>query len=321
VRVLVTGASGFAGGWLVRACAAAGDEVVGVSRSGSVPAGAGARGIAIDLRDAGAVARAVAEAAPDVVYHLAALSHVGRSWEAPAETLDVNALGAVSMLEAVRRKAPRARVVWASSREVYGRAAVMPISEDAPLHAASPYGVSKAAGDMLAGVYADAYGLRIVRARPFNHAGPGQDPTLVLSSLARQGAEARRAGVSRVRVVTGNPDARRDFTDVRDVVRAYRLLAAAGDAAAPPGAVFNIASGQSVSTAEQVATLAELLAPIEVEHVVDPARVRPHELMDHRGSFDRLAQSVGWRPEIPLRQTMADTLAWWEAELARTDGT
>lgn len=310
MRVIVTGASGFAGAWLARTCLAVGDDVVGVSRSGQVPAD-GIRALALDLRDGAALADTLSELAPDVVFHLAALSHVGRSWEEPAATLEHNVSGAVNLLEAVRHRSPDTRVVWASSCEVYGTSAELPVTEAAPLAPVNPYAVSKAAGDMLAGVYADAYGLQIVRARPFNHAGPGQRPMFVVSSLARQAAEARLAGAARVRIVTGNPDTRRDFTDVRDVARAYRALAGDG----VPAGVYNISSGVSVSAADHVANLAALIAPIEVEHVVDPARVRAHEVMDQRGSSARLTEVTGWRPEIPLKQTLADTIAWWEAEL------
>jgi len=310
VRVLITGASGFAGGHLARACVSAGDDVLGVSRTGTVPEGGGA-GVALDLTDPPAVRAVVREARPVIVYHLAALSSVGRSWDDPATTLADNGASALAMLEAVRHEAPDARVVWVSSCEVYGAAPELPIPEDAPLAPANPYAVSKTAGELLADVYADAYGLEIVRARPFNHAGPGQRSIFILSSLARQAAEGRLAGARKLRVATGNPATRRDFTDVRDVVRAYRLLAHTAE----PG-IYNVCSGQSVSAGDQVRLLAELIAPIEVEHTVDPARVRAHEVMDLRGSHERLTAATGWQPEIPLRQTMSETIAWWEAELS-----
>lgn len=312
MRVLITGASGFAGGWLAQACAGAGDEVVGASRSGEVRPGAGS-GVAVDLRDPAAARKLLHDVQPDVVYHLAALSSVGRSWDDPAATIVDNVASSVAVLEALRFQTPAARVVWASSCEVYGLSDELPISEDAPLAPASPYAVSKLAGDLLAAVYADAHGLTITRARAFNHAGPGQLPIFIVSSLAQQAAQARVDGATSLRIVTGNPDTRRDFTDVRDVVRAYRLLA---DPDVPPGA-YNICSGVSVSAAEHVRGFAELVAPIAVQHIVDPARVRAHEVIDLRGSYDKLAAVTGWRPEIPLEQTRADTLAWWEAELRR----
>ncbi len=308
MRVLITGASGLAGGHLARACAEAGDEILGLSRSGRVSAG---EGRAIDLGDADAVAATLAAFEPEVVYHLAALSSVGRSWEDPVGTVEDNVRSAATLLEALRHGAPHARVVWASTCEVYGAADELPIPETAPLKPANPYAVSKVTGDLLAGVYAEAHGLAIIRARPFNHAGPGQRPIFLLSSLAQQGAQARLDRARRIEIVTGNPHTRRDFTDVRDVVAAYRLLAARAE----PG-VYNVCTGVSVSASDQVELLAELIAPIEVMHTVDPARVRAHEVMDLRGSADRIRAAVGWEPRIPLRETMRDTLAWWEQELS-----
>jgi GDP-4-dehydro-6-deoxy-D-mannose reductase len=311
MRTLITGASGFAGGYLARACAAAGEEVVGVSRSGSIPQGAG-DGLAVDVRDGTAVARVVRDVKPDVIYHLAALSSVGESWEDPTRTMQENVASSVAMLEAMRVEAPSARMVWVSSCQVYGMPLELPVDEEAPQLPENPYAVSKSAGDMLAGVYRDAYGLDIIRARPFNHTGPGQQPMFIVSSLARQAAEARLSGARSMRVATGNPQTRRDFTDVRDVVRAYRLLAERAE----PG-IYNVSSGTSVSAAEHVQLLGELLAPIAVEHVVDPSRVRAHEVMDLRGANDKIAAAVGWRPEIALRQTMLEMIEWWELELSR----
>lgn len=352
MRALITGASGFAGSWLCRECAAAGDEVVGLSRRGTVVDGCG-RGVAVDLRDGSAVQAVLRSARPEVVYHLAALTSVGRSWQAPARTLGDNTAGSVELLEALRGVGGRGqvgpiRVIWVSSCEVYGESPALPATEDAPMRPANPYAVSKATGEMLAEVYRDAYGLEIVRARPFSHSGPGQLPSYLLSNLSRQAARGRRAGASALRIATGNPDTRRDFTDVRDVVRAYRLLALAPSSGTPrplgppgplgepgqpgkqgepgqpgepgalraPGGVYNVSSGRSVSAAEQVTLLAELVAPIEVDHVVDPALVRPREVMDLRGDPTRLTALTGWRPQIPLRQTMSDTIQYWERQLA-----
>jgi len=267
--------------------------------------------LTVDLRDGDAVRAAVRRAEPEVIYHLGALSSVGRSWDEPARTVNENAATAVNVLEAVRLDAPDARVVWVSSCEVYGPPAGLPVRESAQMAPASPYAVSKASGEMLATVYAESFGLDLVRARPFSHSGPGQRPIFLLSSLARQVAEGRAAEADRIRVVTGNPDTRRDFTDVRDTVRAYRLLASSGADGA-----FNVSSGRSVSCAEHVQLLADLVSPIAVEHAVDPARVRAHEVMDLRGDHSLLTAATGWAPQIPLRQTISDTLAWWERELA-----
>jgi GDP-4-dehydro-6-deoxy-D-mannose reductase len=303
-RVVITGASGFAGGHLVSACLAAGDDVVSLTR-----AGGGSGGVAVDLLDADATRAAIAAARPDVVYHLAALAHVGRSWDDPGATLAQNQAMTLNVLEALRTEAPGARLVAVSSGEVYGPPASLPVDECAPLRPQNPYAVSKAAGDLLAGFYADAHGLGIARPRAFNHSGPGQPALYALASFARQVAAGLEAGENPIRIVTGNPDTRRDYTDVRDVVRAYRLLAAVGES----GAV-NVCSGRSASARELIAALGRA-AGVAIEHVIDQRLVRAHEVMEVRGSAARLRELTGWEPEIPLETTLADTVAWWRAEI------
>jgi GDP-4-dehydro-6-deoxy-D-mannose reductase len=293
-RVFVTGAGGFAGRHLVAACAAAGDEVVEAPPSSRA-----------DLRDP-AVARAlVAEARPDVVYHLAARAHVGQSWEDPLGTLRDNVAMTANVLDAVRAEAQQAVVVSVGSGEEYGPPEAVPTTEDAPLRPQNPYAVSKASSGLLARFYADAHGMRVVHARAFNHAGPGQEPIYAIANFARQVAAGLEAGDDPVTVISGSPDTRRDFTDVRDIVRAYRALAERAE----PG-VFNVCSGVSRSARELIAALASV-AGVAVEHVVDPAKVRAHEVFEVRGSADALTRACGWSPEIPLDVTLADTLAWW----------
>jgi GDP-4-dehydro-6-deoxy-D-mannose reductase len=309
VRALITGASGFAGGWLCRTCLEAGDEVQGISRSGTAPQGVWAT--PVDLRDADAVAACVRRFAPDAVYHLAALSSVGRSWAEPARTLEANVGGAVGLLEAVHRHAPAARVVWVSSSEVYGTIGEGPIAEAVECRPESPYAVSKLAAEQLAAVYARAHGLRVVIARPFSHSGPGQRPIFLLSNITWQAVTARRRRERTLRLVTGNGAVRRDVTDVRDVVRAYRLLAAGA-----LDGVFNVCTGVTRSTAEQVAELARQVPDIVVEHVVDPELVRASEVMELRGDPSRLRTATDWLPEIPYEQTVADMLEFWEVALA-----
>jgi GDP-4-dehydro-6-deoxy-D-mannose reductase len=274
------------------------------------------RGAGVDLLDSSAVARVVAETEPEVVYHLAALAHVGRSWEEPEATLAQNQAMALHVLEAVRRHARDAVIVAVSSGEVYGPPATLPVGEDAPLRPQNPYAVSKAATDLLAGQYADAHGLRIVRPRAFNHSGPGQPPLYAIASFTRQVAAGLEAGADPISVVTGNPDARRDYTDVRDVASAYRLLAEAG----ATGNV-NICSGESRSARDLVAALGAV-APVEIDHVVDPALVRAHEVMDVRGDAGRLRELTGWAPAFPIERTLAESVAWWRQEIraGRTDG-
>jgi GDP-4-dehydro-6-deoxy-D-mannose reductase len=296
VRVVITGASGFAGGHLLDACTTAGDAVVPLSRSAGV-----------DLLDAEATRRAVAEAAPDVLYHLAAKASVGRSWEDPRRALTENVTMTLNVLEAVGAEAPDATVVVVGTGEVYGPPQRLPVTEDAPLQPQNPYAVSKASAELLAGFYADAHGYRVIRTRAFNHAGPRQSPIYAIASFARQIAEGRRRGENPVRVVTGNPDVRRDFTDVRCVARAYRLLAARA-----PAGVYNVCSGVTPSIREIVTLLGEV-GGVRVEHVIDPNLVRDHEVMEIRGAHDRLTDATGWEPVIPFQRTLGDAVAWWES--------
>jgi len=251
----------------------------------------------------------VRDTAPDVVHHLAARAHVGESWREPAAYLRDNVAMTFNLLDAVREEAPAAAVVVAASSELYGPPAQLPVDESAPLRPQNPYAVSKASADLLAGFFADAHGLRIVRARAFNHSGPGQQPIYAIASFARQVAAGLVAGEDPVRVVTGNPDARRDYTDVRDVVRAYRSLAARAE----PGA-YNVCSGRPASAAELVEALGRV-AGVEIEHVVDAALRRANEVMEVRGSYARLHDATGWEPELALEQTLADTVAWWAEEI------
>jgi GDP-4-dehydro-6-deoxy-D-mannose reductase len=295
MRALITGAAGFVGGHLNDHLAAAGAETSGPSRD------------ELDLLDAPATRRAVAGFRPDAVFHLAALASVGQSWSDPFETFDNNTRATLNLLEAVRAEAPDSVVVAAGSGEEYGPVPEerLPVTEQEPLRPQNPYAVSKAAADLLAGFYADAHGLRVVRTRAFNHAGPGQSDMYVVSAFAKQIADAERAGLAELVVETGNLAPKRDFCDVRDVVRAYALLAECGDAG-----IFNVCSGVSVPVADILAGLARL-TDVAVEQRTDPARLRQHEVMDIRGSHERLTEATGWQPEIALGTTLADTLDWW----------
>ena len=293
-RAFVTGGAGFAGRHLL-------DLLPGATTPSREE---------LDLLEPDALRAAVRESAPDAVWHLAALASVGRSWEVPAETIAENVAMTVNLLEAVRTEAPEASVVLISSGEIYGPPDRLPVDEDTPLRPQNPYAVSKAACDLLGGQYADATGLRVVRLRPFNHTGPGQSDDYVVGTLTRQVAEAEAAGLKEALVRTGNPESARDFSDVRDVARAY-LAAAALDAG-----VYNVASGKAVTVRELI-DLVRVAARIPVRHEVDPARVRAHDVAEVRGSAERLRAATGWTPEIPLDQTVADALDGWRQALGR----
>lgn len=291
----VTGGGGFAGRHLV---AALGEAALAPAHS------------ELDLLEADAVRAGVRAAAPAAVFHLAALASVERSWQEPREVLQQNLAMTLNVLEAVRLEAPHAALVVASSGEVYGPPERLPVDETAPLRPQNPYAVSKAALDLLAGQYADAHGLRIVRVRAFNQAGPGQSDRYVVGTIARQVAEAEAAGTGSVVVRTGNPDSARDFTDVRDVVCAY---IAAADLPPDP---YNVCSGRA-TTVRELVDLARHATRIQVYHDVDPGRVRAHDVPEVRGSAERLTAATGWRARIPLAKTVRDAVESWRAELER----
>jgi len=308
---LITGAAGFAGRHLVAELEAETDwDIVGLSRK-TARIGARARSVACDLLDRSHLDRVIGRYRPDVVFHLAAQSYVPKAFADPAATLSNNIVGQVNLFQALLKHDLRPTVVVVSSSEIYGPVedADLPVDESAPLKPANPYAVSKAAQDLLGFQYFYSERLPVVRVRPFNHAGPGQSDRFVVSGFARQVAEAE-AGKTEPGLLVGNLEAQRDFLDVRDVVRAYRLVADAGE----PGEVYNIASGRPRSIASIVERLAAMATiPLEVRQ--DPARMRPADTPVIYGDATKLIERVGWQPVIPIEQTLADTLAYWRARV------
>jgi GDP-4-dehydro-6-deoxy-D-mannose reductase len=310
MRALITGATGFAGRHLAECCAAHGAEVMGLGRreleEADIPRGLGGYVVA-DLIDRDAAERALRDAAPDVVFHLAADASVARSWEDPAAAVVGNITTTLNLLESLRQQAPGTGVLIACSGEEYGAPERLPVDERHALRPRNPYSVGKASADVAAGFYADTYGMRVIRARAFNHAGPGQGPEYVVASFARQIALAERGGGAgrEVELVTGNLAVRRDFTDVRDVVEAYRRALEDAD----PGA-YNVCSGRSVRVKELLNGLAEHTG-LDVKWRVDDALLREHEVMEIVGSHEKLTAATGWQPEIPLERTLRDSLEWW----------
>lgn len=317
MRVLITGITGFAGGHLARHCAELGNEVHGLVRPGrEAAAPAGATAHAADLGDAAAVAGLLERLMPDRVLHLAGHSSVGRSFGEPAATWEANLGGTLAVLEALRAVAPATRTLVVTSGEAYGRVPAdgLPVGPDTPFRPLSPYGASKAAADLAAAQYRAGYGLPVVRVRAFNHIGPGQDARFVLPNVARQIARAERAGADGVEVRVGNVDTRRDFTDVRDMVRAYMLLADAGD----PDVAYLGCSGRSTAVRDLVGALAGQ-ARIGVSVRSDAALRRAGEQADLYGAPGPLRDELGWSPAIPLTTTLSDTLDWWRARVAEEE--
>jgi GDP-4-dehydro-6-deoxy-D-mannose reductase len=300
VKVAVTGARGFVGPHLLAHLEASGDEVLPLDRHGPEP---------FDVTDADAVHERLREAQPEVVYHLAALSHVGESWANPAASFRVNAEGTLNVLHTCTQIGVD-RVVVVLSSEEYGRVteAELPLTEESPIRPVTPYGASKAAADALALQAFLGDGLATIRVRPFGHTGPGQSARFVVPALAARIARAERDEISEIPV--GSLDAVRDLTDVRDVVRAYRLLAERGE----PGEVYNVCSGTGVSVREIAdQLLARARQPIRL--VTDPELVRPVEVPRLVGSNDRLRKATDWAPDIPLARTLEDVLETARAAL------
>lgn len=299
MRALVTGAGGFVGVHLVRHLEEQGDDVLQLERTVD----------GIDIADADALTDAVVAAKPEVVYHLAGAADVGGSWAAARETFLANALGMLNVLEA-SREAGADRVLAVTSADVYGRVSQdeLPIREDQPLRPVSPYAASKVAADALAQQAWLGHRLPVVRVRAFNHLGPGQSDRFLAPSLASRIARNERDGGDEVPI--GNMTPRRDVTDVRDVVRAYRLLIEAGE----PGGVYNVCRGTAVSV-RQIAEALLGMARRPMRLVPDPALQRPVDIPVLVGDNAALRAATGWRPTIPLERTLTDVLEDWRARL------
>jgi GDP-4-dehydro-6-deoxy-D-mannose reductase len=312
LRALITGVGGFVGPYLVRWLQKTTDwSLVGLCRRDV--AGEGYERLALDLLEREPVRRTIAALAPDYVFHLAAQSHVPTSHQDAGATLANNILGQVNLLDACRELPNPPRILVVGSAEEYGlaRPEEMPLREAQPFRPTSPYAVSKAAQDLLGLQYFLAYQLPVVRVRPFTHFGPGQSERFVVSSFARQIAEIE-AGQRPPVLAVGNLEARRDFLDVRDVVRAYALAITVGT----PGEVYNIGSGRAIQIGELLAQLLAL-STVQVEVTTDPERLRPSDVPLLLADSTRLQEATGWAPAIPFAQSLRDMLAWWRTEVRR----
>lgn len=313
MRILITGITGFVGSHLAEYALSRGDtEVFGTVRWRSRMENI--EGILdrvhlidCDLRDAVAVRKTLEEVKPEYIFHLAAQSYVPTSWKAPAETLLTNIISELNLLEAMRDLELEARIQVAGSSEEYGLVFEheTPITEENPLRPLSPYAVSKVAQDMLAYQYHRSYGIYTVRTRAFNHEGPRRGHVFVTSNFAKQIAEIEKGKKEPV-IEVGNLNARRDFTDVRDMVKAYWLALEKGE----PGEVYNIGSGRAVTIREMLDILLSFTdREIEIKPV--PERMRPSDVELLVCDCSKFRKLTGWKPEIPLEKTLKDTLDYW----------
>jgi GDP-4-dehydro-6-deoxy-D-mannose reductase len=316
VRALITGAGGFVGTHLCAYLLSQTDwELMGTVYPAPVEAQPPEPCFRLrhtDLRDPQVVQELVDEIQPDYVFHLAAQSFVPTSFADPWDTLENNIRAQLNVLEAVRRSERETRVLVVGSNEEYGapRPDELPQTEDSPLRPNNPYAVSKVTQDFLGFQYHQAYGVLAVRVRPFNHTGPGQSPRFVAPAFASQIARIEvglQGGVMKV----GNLAAARDFSDVRDIVRAYYLAVTEGE----PGEVYNLAAGRPQSIQSLLDTLLSY-SQTEIRVEIDPDRYRPVDVLVAYGSAEKFRRLTGWEPQIPFEQTLHDVLEYWRGQVS-----
>jgi GDP-4-dehydro-6-deoxy-D-mannose reductase len=312
MRALITGIGGFVGRHLLQHLQEEGDEVCGVGRPADC-AGmpASVRVFHTDLSDRAAVDAVIREAQADAIYHLAAQSSPSESLSDPWATIGNNLLAQINLFEAILSAGVRPRVLVIGSSDEYGRVRPedVPTNENVPLQPTTPYAVSKVGQDVMGFQYFAQHNLPIVRVRPFNHTGPGQDARFVIPSFAQQLAEIE-AGEREPVLHVGNLNVARDFTDARDMVCAYRLALVAG----VPGDVYNLGRGRSVRIADMVDELVSLCrVPIQIR--VDPGLLRPSDVPRQEADTRRFTTLTGWQPRIAWQTTLRDTLQYWREKV------
>ncbi len=312
-RALITGITGFVGSHLAEYLIGNGIEVYGTVRWRSKTENIDhikdkLNLIDCDIRDSHAVEEAIRESEPDYVFHLAAQSFVPTSWRSPADTIETNVIGTVHLLEAIRKARSEPLIQVAGSSEEYGMVYPneVPIRETNPLRPISPYGVSKVAEDKLCYQYSRSYGMKVVLTRAFNHTGPRRGDVFVTSNFSKQIAEIETGSKEPVMRV-GNLTAKRDFSDVRDVVKAYWLSLKRGE----PGEVYNICSGTSRTIQSVLDILLEKSTRNDIRIEQDPARMRPSDVQILEGNCSKFSERTGWNPEIPFEKTVEDLLEYW----------
>ncbi len=312
-KILITGASGFVGSYLVKELINISDvEIYGTYLSDKSLASlteltSKIKLAKVDLMDAKDVFEIIEQVKPDEIYHLAALTSAKVSFDNPEDVMVNNIVGELNIFEAVRKLNLGTKIMIISSAEVYGIVSEddLPIDEDTKLNPANPYAVSKIAQDFLALQYFNSYKLNVIRVRPFNHIGPGQSDQFATSAFAKKIAEIEK-GMRQPVLTVGNLDSKRDFTDVKDVVRAYILLMEKGQS----GDVYNIGSGRSYKMSDVLNMLLSF-SKNEIKVEVDPSLLRPTDNPNLVCDNTKISGLTGWKPEIPLEKTLQDILEYW----------
>jgi len=311
-KVLITGGTGFVGGHLVSLLKSRGSRVAVLASSGCSQ-NSDLECYHADVRDADKVFSAIHQFKPNYIYHLAAISSVEFAWKSPRLTYDVNVFGTLNVFEAAMSLAEPPIVLNISTAQVYAPS-ISVLKESSALAPDNPYAASKAMAEFLSVQFRKRSSGDIVTARSFNHAGPGQSPNFVLSSIAKQFAEIE-AGVRNPKLILGNLHVKRDFTDVRDVVQAYSLLLQKGEVKE----IYNVCSGHSRSI-EEIVREFESISGINVKIESLPGKQRAGENEVVCGDPTKIRAATGWQPEIPLRTTLKDLLNYWRGEVAANRG-
>ncbi len=264
-----------------------------------------------DLKDMASLKKCLVEVQPERIFHLAAQSFVPTSWKCPAETFAINAIGQVNLFEAVLSLGMSPKIQIAGSSEEYGyvNSDEVPMKETNPLRPLSPYAVSKVAQDLLGWQYYKSYGLKVVRTRGFNHTGPRRGEVFICSNFAKQIVEIEKKKREPV-IHVGNLEAKRDFTDVRDMVRAYWMSLEKGE----PGDVYNLGTGKTYSIKEVLDMLLDI-SGIDVSIEIDPNRLRPSDVPVLLADSTKFKTLTGWEPRIPFRQSLQDLLDYWRERI------
>ncbi len=311
-KALIIGAAGFVGGYLIRQLQNADGYAVAVTKmpQETIP-GDGFDVYDLDILDRGAVETLLAQVRPDCIFHLAAQSSVFLSWQNPGLTIDVNIKGSVNVMDAIRTLDYKPRVLLIGSGEEYGHIGQeeIPISEENRIRPGNIYAATKACQNLIGKIYVDAYRMDFMSVRAFNHIGPTQAPVFVVADFCRQVAEIEH-GMREPVISVGNLSAKKDFTDVRDVVRAYSMLIKYGKA----GETYNVGSGHAVEIRE---ILDKILSMSEKNITVktDPAKLRPVEVPIIEADISKLRACTGWERQIPLEQTLRETLDYWRMKV------
>ncbi|MCM1132404.1 MAG: GDP-mannose 4,6-dehydratase [Ruminococcus flavefaciens] len=311
MKALIIGGAGFVGSYLIDELSADGSEVHATCLESENISGK-CTVHTLDILDKNSIVNIFDEISPDVVYHLAAQSSVAVSWSKPQLTAEVNVIGSINVLEALReyRTSGNIRLIMIGSGEEYGyiRPNACPLSESEPLHPGNVYSATKACQEMIGEIYARAYKLDIIMVRAFNHSGARQSSTFVISDFCKQISEIE-AGKKSPEICVGNLSAMRDFTDVRDVVRAYRLLADKGIS----GKIYNVGRGKAVSI-QYILDTALGFADTAIQVKTDPKRMRASDIPLIEPDVSRIFADTGWKAEISVEQTIKDTLDYWREE-------